>query len=142
MKKALVMIIAYNAERHIVSVLNRIPENLWSNKDYHTDVVVIDDCSKDHTSAVAREYINNSAKPIRLLRNAINQGYGGNQKVGYTYAIENGYDAVVMVHGDGQYPPEFIPEMIAPIMSGEADAVFGSRMINKKDAIVGGMPYY
>lgn len=143
MKKALIMIITYNAERHIAGVLDRIPESLWSSPDYKVDVVVIDDCSKDHTTAVAREYIKNSlSRPIRLLRNSVNQGYGGNQKVGYTYAIENGYDAVVMVHGDGQYPPEFIPQMLAPIMAGQADAVFGSRMINKKDAIAGGMPRY
>lgn len=136
------MIITYNAERHIVSVLNRIPVSLWNNPDYESDVVVIDDCSKDHTCNVAREYIASSQRPIRLLRNKINQGYGGNQKVGYTYAIENNYDAVVMVHGDGQYPPEFIPEMLAPLMNGETDAVFGSRMIDKKEAIAGGMPYY
>ena len=142
MKKALVMILAYNAEKHIVSVLNRIPESLWQNPDYTTDIVVFDDCSKDHTSSVAREYIANSDKPIRLLRNPVNQGYGGNQKIGYTYAIDNHYDAVVMVHGDGQYPPEHIPAMIEPLLRGEADAVFGSRMINKKDALKGGMPYY
>ncbi len=142
MKKALIMIITYNAERHIAGVLDRIPESLWNNQEYKVDVVVIDDSSKDHTSAVAREYIRNSNRPIRLLRNAINQGYGGNQKVGYTYAIENNYDAVVMVHGDGQYPPEFIPQMLDPIIKEQADAVFGSRMINKKDALEGGMPYY
>jgi len=142
MKKALIMIITYNAERHIAGVLDRIPEILWNNPEYKVDVVVIDDCSKDHTTAVAREYIRNSLRPIRLLRNSVNQGYGGNQKVGYTYAVENGYDAVVMVHGDGQYPPEFIPQMLAPIMAGQADAVFGSRMINKKDALAGGMPRY
>ncbi len=142
MKKALILILAYNAERHIASVLSRIPQSLWNNDKYKSEVVVIDDCSQDATSHVAREYISASQNPIRLLRNEINQGYGGNQKVGYTYAIENGYDAVVMVHGDGQYPPELIPEMIEPLLRGEADAVFGSRMINKKDALAGGMPFY
>jgi len=143
MKKALVMIIAYNAERHIAGVLDRVPDILWNNSTYQSDVVVIDDCSKDATSSVAREYIvNHPNRPVRLLRNAMNQGYGGNQKVGYTYAIEHGYDVVVMVHGDGQYPPEFIPEMISPIINDNADAVFGSRMIHKKDALEGGMPLY
>ncbi len=137
------MIIAYNAERHIAGVLDRVPESLWNNPWYRTDVVVIDDCSQDRTSQVVREYINhNPGRPIRLLRNAINQGYGGNQKVGYTYAIENHYDVVVMVHGDGQYPPEFIPDMISPIINQNADAVFGSRMIKKQDALKGGMPFY
>lgn len=142
MKKVLILILAYNAERHIAGVLNRIPDTLWNNAQYQAEVVIIDDCSKDNTSKVAREYLRGSARPIRLLRNATNQGYGGNQKVGYTYAIEHGYDAVVMVHGDGQYPPEFLPDMIAPILNGDADAVFGSRMINKGDALKGGMPKY
>ena len=142
MKKALILILAYNAEKHIASVLERIPQELWQSPEYIADVVVIDDCSKDNTSQVAREYIRNSTRPIALLRNAINQGYGGNQKIGYTYAIKNGYNAIVMVHGDGQYPPEAIPQMFAPILNGEVDAVFGSRMINKKDALAGGMPKY
>lgn len=141
-KKVLILILAYNAEKYISSVLNRIPDTLWNASEYQAEVVVIDDCSRDRTSNVVSSYLSSSSHPIRLLRNAINQGYGGNQKVGYTYAAENGYDAVVMVHGDGQYPPEFLPDMIIPIIRGQADAVFGSRMIHKKDALKGGMPLY
>ncbi|MEI6729833.1 MAG: bifunctional glycosyltransferase/class I SAM-dependent methyltransferase [Pseudomonadota bacterium] len=142
MKKALIMILAYNAEKHIASVLDRIPEKLFNNPEYESEIVVIDDCSKDATSRVAKNYIETSKRPIKLLRNQTNQGYGGNQKIGYNSAIENNFDAVVMVHGDGQYPPEFIDQMIEPILQGQADAVFGSRMLNKKDALAGGMPKY
>jgi 2-polyprenyl-3-methyl-5-hydroxy-6-metoxy-1,4-benzoquinol methylase len=46
------------------------------------------------------------------------------------------------VHGDGQYAPEKLPELLQPLIHGEADVVFGSRMINKRDAIKGGMPIY
>lgn len=143
-RKALVMIIAYNAERHIGKVLSRLPQSLYSNDQYKTEVVVIDDCSKDDTIGAARRWLNENPLPMKvhLLRNPVNQGYGGNQKVGYNYAIKRGYDAVVMLHGDGQYPPEKIPDMLAPILAGDADAVFGSRMINKQDALAGGMPYY
>lgn len=144
MTKALVMIITYNAEKHIGKVLSRLPEALWHNPTYQTDVVVIDDCSKDDTIGAARSWLNERPIPlnIHLLRNPVNQGYGGNQKVGYTYAIKHGYDAVVMLHGDGQYPPEKIPDMLEPILNDDADAVFGSRMLVKKDALAGGMPYY
>lgn len=143
-RKALIMIIAYNASRHIGGVLSRLPEALWTNTAYKADVVVIDDCSKDDTIGAARAWLREHPLPlnVRLLRNPVNQGYGGNQKVGYTYAIRHGYEAVVMVHGDGQYPPEKIPDMLAPLFAGEADAVFGSRMLVKKDALDGGMPYY
>jgi len=142
MKKILVLILAYNAEKHIVGVLNRLPAGLWQNSEYTTEVVVIDDCSQDNTSQVARAHFSGFLHPVHLLRNAVNQGYGGNQKIGYTYAVQQGFDAVVMLHGDGQYPPEKIPDMVAPLIRGEADAVFGSRMLHKKDALAGGMPLY
>ena len=79
---------------------------------------------------------------ITVLYNPVNQGYGGNQKIGYHYAIERGFDFVALLHGDGQYAPEFLPALIEPLLKGEADAVFGSRMMNKRDALKGGMPLY
>ena len=77
-----------------------------------------------------------------MLRNEHNQGYGGNQKVGYTYAIANGFDVVAMVHGDGQYAPEELPRLLEPLRDGQADAVFGSRMMPPSGALKGGMPLY
>ena len=49
---------------------------------------------------------------------------------------------VALVHGDGQYAPERLPDLLTPLLSGEADAVFGSRMMKKGDALRGGMPLY
>jgi glycosyltransferase involved in cell wall biosynthesis len=69
-------------------------------------------------------------------------GYGGNQKVCYLDCLESGADVVVMVHPDGQYDPVLIPDMIAPILRGEADMVLGSRMLTKGGARSGGMPLY
>ena len=77
-----------------------------------------------------------------MLRNQSNQGYGGNQKVGYTYAIEEGFDIVALVHGDGQYAPEELPNLLAPLVDGTSDAVFGSRMLVRGAARRGGMPLY
>jgi glycosyltransferase involved in cell wall biosynthesis len=56
--------------------------------------------------------------------------------------IDNGLDVVVLLHGDGQYAPEFLPQMVAPITSGESDVVFGSRMMTRGAALKGGMPRY
>ncbi|HJX25386.1 MAG TPA: methyltransferase domain-containing protein, partial [Chthoniobacterales bacterium] len=58
------------------------------------------------------------------------------------YAIDNGFDIVALIHGDGQYAPEKLPELIHPLVRGEADAIFGSRMIDKRAARRGGMPFY
>ena len=66
-----------------------------------------------------------------MLFNPVNQGYGGNQKIGYHFAIERGFDFVALVHGDGQYAPECLPDLVRPLRDGEADAVFGSRMLEK-----------
>ena len=77
-----------------------------------------------------------------MLRNEINQGYGGNQKVGYAFAIERGFDFVVLLHGDGQYAPEELPKLLAPLRDGRADAVLGSRMMTTFGALRGGMPLY
>src|SRR4029453_10896786 len=79
---------------------------------------------------------------LTVLFNPENQGYGGNQKIGFHYAIEKGFDFVALIHGDGQYAPECLPELIEPLASRQADAVFGSRMMRKADARRGGMPLY
>ena len=64
-----------------------------------------------------------------MLFNPVNQGYGGNQKIGFHYAIREKFDFVALVHGDGQYAPERLPDLLQPLLAGEADAVFGSRMM-------------
>ncbi len=140
--RVLIFILAYNAEKTIVSVLNRIPRELAEK--YDLGVLVIDDCSRDGTWRIAKAHLADFWCPGEALRNPVNQGYGGNQKVGYLYAAEQGYDVVAMVHGDGQYAPERLPDLLEPFTRADerVDAVFGSRMLKKSDALKGGMPYY
>jgi glycosyltransferase involved in cell wall biosynthesis len=134
-----IFIVAYNAERHIEMVLKRIPD--WIAERL-AEIFIIDDHSSDNTVAVAGkvDWPPNYA-PLNTFRTPYNQGYGGNQRLGYLYAIEQGIDIVVLLHGDGQYAPEALPHILAPYAKG-ADAVFGSRFINPRDAIKGGMPLY
>ncbi|HWB59976.1 MAG TPA: glycosyltransferase [Chthoniobacteraceae bacterium] len=139
-KRILIFIVAYNAEKTITSVLDRIPASLRT-KD--VEVLVIDDFSKDDTFSKGLAHPNpHTDFKITMLRTPENQGYGGNQKLGYRYAIEHGFDIVALVHGDGQYAPEKLPDLLEPFYKGEADAVFGSRMLRKGDALKGGMPLY
>lgn len=140
--RLLIFIVAYNAEKTIQQVLARIPVSL--QKDYDVEALVIDDSSKDKTFERS-EFMRCSQKlpfPLTVLFNPINQGYGGNQKIGFHYAIERGFDFVALVHGDGQYAPERLPDLTLPLAQGEADAVFGSRMLSRGGAIRGGMPVY
>ncbi len=134
-----VFIVAYNAEKHIKSVLNRIPGWVAENL---AEVYVIDDHSSDNTFEVAElvDWPEGNA-PFRIYRTPYNQGYGGNQRLGYMYAIERGLDIVILLHGDGQYAPEFLPSILAPYAEG-ADAVFGSRFMSGLAPLRGGMPLY
>ncbi|MEO5332737.1 MAG: bifunctional glycosyltransferase/class I SAM-dependent methyltransferase [Magnetococcus sp. YQC-5] len=141
MKKILIFIVAYNAEKTIQTVLHRIPTSL---DPHHTEILIIDDASQDKTFEMAREYVQRTTPFFRItvLYNPVNLGYGGNQKVGFHYAIQHGFDIVALVHGDGQYAPEVLPELLAPLMDERADVVFGSRMMQRGAAIRGGMPLY
>ncbi|HYA16365.1 MAG TPA: glycosyltransferase [Bryobacteraceae bacterium] len=140
--RVLVFIVAYNAEKTIAKVLFRIPASLLDT--YEVDVLIIDDSSRDATFEKGLTASKDAALPFRVtvLYNPVNQGYGGNQKLGYRYAIEHGYDFVALIHGDGQYAPECLPELLEPLRLGEADAVFGSRMMTRGAARKGGMPLY
>ncbi|MEI8309173.1 MAG: bifunctional glycosyltransferase/class I SAM-dependent methyltransferase [Verrucomicrobiota bacterium] len=138
--KILIFIVAYNAKSTLEGVIHRIPAGLHCR---NVEVLVIDDCSPDSTYLSGLKWENQiEGLRVLVLRNPENHGYGGNQKLGYRYAIDNGFDVVAMVHGDGQYAPEKLPELLAPLLEGRADVVFGSRMLKKSDALKGGMPLY
>lgn len=139
-KRIAIFIVTYNAVATLRNVLDRIPEEVWDKVE---EVFVFDDESKDDTYLVGLGYksLHGKAK-LSIFRNEKNLGYGGNQIRGYSYAISQGYDIVALLHGDGQYAPEALPELLRPLERGEADAVFGSRMMNRGHALKGGMPLY
>jgi glycosyltransferase involved in cell wall biosynthesis len=134
-----IFIVAYNAALHIEGVLKRIP--LWVAEKL-TEIYIIDDSSTDNTVDVAQKIAwPKRFPPLHIYRTPYNQGYGGNQKLGYHYAIRKGFDIVVLLHGDGQYAPESLPDILAPYAEG-ADAVFGSRFLKSWEAFKGRMPLY
>ncbi|HEY7209211.1 MAG TPA: bifunctional glycosyltransferase/class I SAM-dependent methyltransferase [Bryobacteraceae bacterium] len=140
-KRIGIFIVAYNALTTLSTVLKRITPDVWRNVE---QVVVFDDASQDATYELAVGIQAMTKLPkLRVLKHAKNLGYGGNQKAGYKYFIEQGFDIVVLLHGDGQYAPELLSHMYAPLVRGEADAVFGSRMMKDFGGpLKGGMPLY
>ena len=134
-----ILVVAYNAESTIKKTISRIPKT-FHNSIYQ--VLISDDKSIDSTIYAANELKDISDLPIKVVTQPVNLGYGGNQKFGYFWAIENNWDIVVLLHADGQYAPEFIEKIIEPIVKENCDVVFGSRMIDKKRALQGGMPVY
>lgn len=135
--RILILILSYNAETTIREVLKRIPKSIWKE----SDVLVADDASNDETVEIVEKYKkDNDIDNLIIIHHIENKGYGGNQKWGYNYAIKNGYDITVMVHGDIQYPPEYIQDLIKPIKENNVDFVFGSRMTGHP--LRGGMPIH
>lgn len=139
-KRIGIFIINYNAVNHLVNTIKRIPKDVYDSVE---EIYVIDDCSKDNSYYAAIGYkLESGLDKLTVHRNEQNQGYGGNQKVGYQYAIDRGFDIVALVHGDGQYAPEALGDLLAPLVEDRADMVFGSRMAVKGAALKGGMPLY
>ena len=118
---------AYNAEKTLERTYRDLP------MDWVDDVLLVDDASRDGTVELSR------ALGIHTLVHRQNRGYGGNQKTCYREAMARGADFVVMVHPDHQYDPRYIPELVSPLLAGECDAVFGSRMLGGRP-LEGGMP--
>jgi glycosyltransferase involved in cell wall biosynthesis len=135
-----ILVVAYNAESTLRSVLERIPSAVLAKID---EIVVFDDASQDRTFEVG-ESLQDRFRGLKLSihRNPVNLMYGGNQRRGYQYAIERGLDFLVLLHGDGQYAPEVMQSLLTPLELGEADLVMGSRMMVRRAALEGNMPRY
>lgn len=135
-----ILVVAYNAASTLANVLDRVPKSF---RPRITKVFVCDDASDDSTYLVGLGYKQvTDDLPLKVVRHPHNLGYGGNQKAGYKLAIEDDLDIIVLLHGDGQYAPECLPDLVAPLERGECDAVFGSRMMVAGEARKGGMPLY
>jgi glycosyltransferase involved in cell wall biosynthesis len=127
--KIIVTMPAYNAAKTLLRTFEDIPKGTVS------EVVLVDDCSGDDTADIG------SRLGIKVIRHPHNVGYGGNQKTCYLEALRAQADVIVMLHPDYQYDPRKLPELIAPIVAGEADIVLGSRFLGG-GALRGGMPLY
>lgn len=128
-KNIFIVLPAYNAARTLIRTLDEIPD------EYRKNIILVDDVSKDNTVEVAKN------AGLTVIVHEQNRGYGGNQKTCYSNALKLGADIVIMLHPDHQYDAKVIPQMIRPIIHGEADAVFGSRMLGGHP-LEGGMPYW
>ncbi len=127
--KVIVVMPAYNAGRTLRLTYEELP------KDQVSLVILVDDGSTDHTLEVARDL------NLEIFVHDRNYGYGANQKTCYTEALRAGAGIVVMVHPDYQYDPTLLPEIIAPIASGRADVVLGSRL-KAGSPVAQGMPWW
>jgi polyprenyl-phospho-N-acetylgalactosaminyl synthase len=110
---------ALNEEKTIGEVI----ENIKSRVD---DIVVVNDGSSDRTAEIA------AACGAVVLSHPINRGQGASLETGNQYALQNGAEVIFHFDADGQFSVEDIPTILEPIIKGEADAVLGSRFLEKR----------
>jgi len=121
-KKIAVVVVAYNEEKYISEVINTIPNFI----DY---VVVVDDCSTDNTPQLIKK---NKDKRLIRIRHEKNQGVAAAVIDGHKEAMKKGVDICVVMGGDGQMQPEFLPNIIDPVIEQNYDYVKGNRFMRSK----------
>lgn len=130
MSKVVLVLPAYNASKTLEYTISSIPPNIID------EMILVDDGSEDETVEIAE------GLGIYTICHHHNAGYGANQKTCYTIALKKDADIVIMLHPDGQYDPSIIPNLITPLIDNDTDVVLGSRFMDPKGPIKGGMPYY
>ncbi|MBN8208526.1 glycosyltransferase family 2 protein [Bacillus sp. NTK071] len=116
----IVFLPAHNEENAIGEVIKQIPRDFHSS--VHVSVLVIDDGSTDRTVEVAK-----NAGADYIFSFDTNQGLGAAVRKGLSYSLELGADIGVMLDADNEYPAWELPELLEPLLCGEADYVMGSR---------------
>jgi len=119
MSKILILVPAFNEARKLPSVIRGAQAVLPG-----ADLLVVDDGSTDQTALVARSL------GAAVVTHGSNMGYGVAIQTGYKFALVRGYEFLVQMDGDGQHDPSGIGDLLAPLRSGEADFVIGSRFLN------------
>ncbi|HDD24959.1 MAG TPA: glycosyltransferase family 2 protein [Chloroflexi bacterium] len=128
-ERVVVVMPAYNAARTLERTYRDLP------MDVIDLIILVDDVSQDETVEIAQKL------GLKTVVHIQNKGYGGNQKTCYLEALRDGADIVVMLHPDYQYDSTRVPDLIAPILRGEADMMLGSRFLGGQ-VRSGGMPLY
>ncbi len=132
-----VLMPAYNAGATVEKVFARIPNE--ARERIHR-YAVVNDGSKDNTAA-ALSRLEKQFPNLTVINHDGNRGYGEAEKTLLRFALHEGAKVGIVLHSDGQYSPEKIPELLEPFDRGEADIVQGSRMLDG-GALRGGMPFY
>lgn len=118
----MVIIPAYNEENNLESLIKSIK----SLDNPHLEFIVINDCSSDRTAFVCKSL------NIPVVNLPCNLGIGGAVQTGYKYAYHHHFDIAIQVDGDGQHKPQYIEDIIQPLLEDNADLVIGSRYIKKE----------
>jgi hypothetical protein len=122
--KIAILIPAYNEADNIAHVLDQMPAEVCGVR---TEVLVVDDGSRDGTGDVAAEH------GALVARHVTNRGGGAALRTGYRLMVESGAEIVVTLDADGQHLPSEMPRLVEPVLSGEVDVAHGSRVLGHAD---------
>jgi len=139
-KKILIFIITYKASFRLKKVFELI--QLKKLQNYKIKMLISEDNSRDDTLQIAKQIREKNKSTVFLKDNKKRLNYGGNIKSCLNYALKNNFHYALMVHGDGQYHPKYILPIIKKLEKFDCAAVCGSRMMIRKNAIKGNMPFY
>ena len=139
-KKLLIFIISYKASFRVKEVFDKIP--FKKLKNFRINVLISDDCSLDDTIDYAKK-IKKKDKRVFLNENKNNLGYGAHIKKCLNFALKKKFNYAVMVHGDGQFNPRYIPDLLLKLEDNKVSAATGSRILSGINTVrSGGMPLY
>ena len=124
-----VVIPSYRVKAHVLGVIEQIPASV-------SRIYVVDDACPDASGAWVETQCNDPR--VSVLRNASNQGVGGAVMAGYAQAVADGMDVIVKMDGDGQMDPAALPQLVGPVLRGEADYTKGNRFYDLTQ--IGRMP--
>ena len=138
MKDVAIFIPTRNVGNALAVTLDRIPNDV---KTQVGEIFVIDNDSEDDTYRIGVEYKKKNQLPnLNVYKNDKNLGMGGSEKKAFEYVINKNLKFIISLHGDAQYAPESIKDILKPLQKGEADFVFGTRMLG--NPLKGGMPFW
>ncbi|MBN9623262.1 MAG: glycosyltransferase family 2 protein [Actinobacteria bacterium] len=122
--KIAILVPAYNEAENIGVVLDQMPAEVCGVR---TEVLVVDDGSRDGTGDVAAEH------GALVARHVTNRGGGAALRTGYRLMVESGAEVVVTLDADGQHLPAEMPRLVEPVLDGEVDVAHGSRVLGYAD---------
>ena len=120
-----VVIPVYNEEDTIREIVSRVLKTTCDLKE----VILVDDCSRDASAEIIENELMPSDSRLRLVKHEKNQGKGAALRTGFGDVTG---DIVIIQDADLEYDPAEYPFLVAPILEGKADVVYGSRFVGSR----------